>query len=345
MVGWGTNCELLLRAEHDVLIVLLALITLIATSLLYVYRYRGVTRYAGFREYFRKGWPIFSPLNCLLYLTTQSRGSGAILDVARFPELASLRDNWETIRDEAVALHRQHYFEITKRPGTPAYYDVGFRTFFKNGWSRFYLQWYGYTHHSARALCPKTVALLARVPSLNGAMFALLPPGSQLSRHADPMACSLRYHLGLATPNSDDCFINIDGSDHSWRDGKELMFDETYLHYARNDSDQPRLILMCDIDRPTNILGSLVNFFYKGLTRLSVVPNTEADRRGFANRVFSSLSPLLARSKALKQTNRSLYVLLKYSVNTMLLLFVLSLLVLFVDLTMGIVGLAVDEGA
>jgi beta-hydroxylase len=61
--------------------------------------------------------------------------------------------------------------------------------------------------------------------------------------------------------------------------------------------------------------------------------------------VFSSLSPLLARSKALKQTNRSLYVLLKYSVNTMLLLFVLSLLVLFVDLTLGIVGLAVDERA
>lgn len=327
------------------LIVLLALMALIATSLLYVYRYRGVTRYTSFQEYFRKGWPIFSPLNCLLYLATASRGSGAILDVARFPELAPLRDNWETIRDEAVALHRQHYFEMTKRPGTAAYYDVGFRTFFKYGWSRFYLKWYGYTHQSARALCPKTVAILARVPSLNGAMFALLPSGSQLTRHADPMACSLRYHLGLATPNSDDCFINIDGSDQSWRDGKVLMFDETYLHYARNDSDQPRLILMCDIDRPTNIFGSLVNFFYKGLTRLSVVPNTEADRRGFANRLFSSLAPLLARSKAIKQTNRSLYILLKYSVNTLLLLMVLSLLVLLADLTLGIVGLAVDEGA
>ena len=57
---------------------------LIAGSLLYVYRYRGRTRYANFREYFRKGWPIFSPLNCLLYLTTRARGSGAIMDVERF---------------------------------------------------------------------------------------------------------------------------------------------------------------------------------------------------------------------------------------------------------------------
>lgn len=320
---------------------MIALLVLIAGSLVYVYRYRGNTRYANLREFFRKGWPIFSPLNCLLYLTTQTRGSGAIMDVHRFPELALLKDNWETIRNEALALQSQRYFEMTKRPGTPAYYDVGFRTFFKNGWSRFYLNWYGYTHASARALCPKTVALLARVPSLNGAMFALLTPGSQLSRHADPMACSLRYHLGLATPNSDDCFINIDGHDRSWRDGEVLMFDETYLHYARNDSDEPRLILMCDIDRPTNVLGSLVNFFYKALPKLSVVPNTDIDRRGFANRVFSSLAPLLGRSKTLKQTNRPLYLTLKYSVNTLLLLIVLSLVAALVNVMAGMVDLAV----
>lgn len=322
---------------------MLVLCVLILSSVVYVYRYRGATRYQNFREYFRKGWPIFSPANCLLYLTTQARGSGPILDATRFPELAPLRDNWEIIRDEAVALLDQHYFEMTKRPGTPAYYDVGFRTFFKNGWSRFYLKWYGYTHHSARALCPRTVAILGRVPSLNGAMFALLPAGSQLSRHADPMACSLRYHLGLATPNSDDCFINIDGTDRSWRDGAVLMFDETYLHYARNDSDRPRLILMCDIDRPTNLLGSVLNTIYKSLTRLSVVPNTDADRRGFANRVFSSLSPLLSRSRTLKQTNRPLYVVLKYTVNTLLLAMLLSMLTLFFTLTLGTVDFFVDE--
>ncbi|MGH6634584.1 MAG: aspartyl/asparaginyl beta-hydroxylase domain-containing protein, partial [Gammaproteobacteria bacterium] len=54
---------------------------------------------------------------------------------------------------------------------------------------------------------------------------------------------SLRYHLGLVTPSSDDCFINVDGVPYSWRDGEAFLFDETYLHYARNDSDQYRLIL------------------------------------------------------------------------------------------------------
>jgi beta-hydroxylase len=121
------------------------------------------------------------------------------------------------------------------------------------------------------------------------------------------------------------------------------MFDETYLHYARNDSDQPRLILMCDIDRPTNLFGSVLNILYKSLARLSVVPNADCDRRGFANRVFASLAPLIGRSKTLKQTNRSLYLLLKYSVNTLLALIVLSLLTLLVSLTFGMVDIVVYD--
>jgi beta-hydroxylase len=33
-------------------------------------------------------------------------------------------------------------------------------------------------------------------------MFALLPGGSHLNPHRDPFGGSLRYHLGLSTPNS-----------------------------------------------------------------------------------------------------------------------------------------------
>ena len=42
-------------------------------------------------------------------------------------------------------------------------------------------------------------------------MFAELPPGSRLVRHRDPYAGSLRYHLGLLTPNDPGCFIEVDG--------------------------------------------------------------------------------------------------------------------------------------
>lgn len=51
-------------------------------------------------------------------------------------------------------------------------------------------------------------------------MFATLPDGSRLPRHRDPYAGSLRFHLGLATPSDDRCFIEVDGQRYSWRDGE-----------------------------------------------------------------------------------------------------------------------------
>lgn len=123
----------------------------------------------------------------------------------------------------------------------------------------------------------------------------------------------------LETPESDDCFINIDGVSYGWRNGEGLLFDETYLHFARNDSGQSRLILMCDVDRPMNLVGRIVNLVFKFLMRLTVVPNMEGDKRGLVNSIFSTLSPVLKRTKTLKATNRKLYLLIKHTTNATLL--------------------------
>lgn len=290
-------------------------------SMAYVYKYRGKARYESVGEYLRKGWPIFTPLNCLLYLFTKKRARKPIMDTHDFPELKPLQDNWETIREEAMALYKDGSFDPIGDPNNASFYDVGFRTFYKYGWRKFYLNWYGgYIHESAKKRCPKTLELLKNIKGINGAMFSLLPPGSKLTRHLDPAACSLRYHLGLSTPNDEACFINVDQQSYSWRDGDAFLFDETFIHYATNQSDDFRLILMCDVERPLGIFGKLVNFFYKSIMPLTVVPNTDEDRRGLANRIFHGLVPLLQRSKELKKTNIVKYRLLKWTVNTALLL-------------------------
>lgn len=313
----------------SVMLGMFLLFTFTLGSLAYVYRYRGNVRYDSFGEYVTKGWAIFTPFNCLLYLFTQLRAKQPIINLDKFHELDEIQNNWEVIKEEVVDLYRQRYFELTKKPESDGSYDIGFRTFFKYGWSKFYIKWYGYTHESAKQLCPRTVKILENMPSINGAMFTLMPPGSQLTRHLDPIACSLRYHLGLDTPNSDDCYINIDGVSYSWRNGEALLFDETYLHYAKNNSDQYRLILMCDVERPMNCIGRFINFLYKGLVRFTVVPNIEGDKRGFANVLFSSLAPLIQKIKALKLTNRKLYLTIKYTIN-------LSLAVLAIAIVAGL---------
>jgi beta-hydroxylase len=305
-------------------LVLFILVLFTFASMLYIYRYRGQTRYVSRSEYLRKGWPIFAPLNCLLYAFSDRKALKPIIDTAQFKELDELRNNWEVIRDEAMALQEKGDLETINEPGSAAYYDVGFRTFHKYGWRKFYLKWYGYTHSSAQTMCPKTTEILSKINNVNGAMFAYMPANSELTRHLDPVACSLRYHLGLETPNSDDCFINVDGHTYSWRDGKDLLFDETYLHYVKNNSDESRLILMCDFERPMNIFGKGINFFYKVLMAASIVPNTIEDKAGLANHTFRKLTPILNRSKELKKTNRKMYKRIKLLVNTTLLLLLLG---------------------
>jgi beta-hydroxylase len=48
------------------------------------------------------------------------------------PELAELRDNWQTIREEAQSL-----FELDAIKAADKYSDWGFNSFFHSGWKRF----------------------------------------------------------------------------------------------------------------------------------------------------------------------------------------------------------------
>ncbi len=305
-------------------------------SMAYVYKFRGNARFHNLTEYLRKGWPIFAPLNCVLYLFTRKYGRSSVLDICQYPELSVLEENWGVIRDEGLALLEQGYFDLLGQPGSVAYYDVGFRTFFKYGWRKFYLKWYGYDHESARKLCPKTQDILKSIPCINGALFSLLPPDSQLTRHLDPFACSLRYHLGLATPNSELCFISVDGRICFWRDGEPLLFDSTCIHFARNNSEQSRLILMCDIERPMNVFGRTFNSIYKLFMRQSIVPNTDEDKGGLANRLFRKLEPLLLHGKALKVSRPRVYRVIKFAINLVLILALLSIVWGAVQLVMTV---------
>jgi beta-hydroxylase len=194
------------------------------------------------------------------------------------------------------------------------YNDLGFNSFFRTGWKRFYLKWYDDPLPSAERLCPQTVALLRSLPSVHGAMFALLPPGGRLVRHRDPFGGSLRYHLGLATPNADTCYIEVDGERRSWRDGQALIFDETYIHHAENQADTTRLILFCDIERPLRgrIPTAINRWIIHHLVKATSTQNVEGERIGFANKAFGAIYQVRLLGKRLKRWNRKVYYALKY---------------------------------
>lgn len=248
-----------------------------------------------------------APYNVLVYLFS-SAPDKPLFNTRDFPELGNLRNNWQTIRDEALALSSEGHIRTAT-----GHNDAGFNSFFKEGWRRFYLTWYGESIPSAESLCPKTVALLKATPGVKSAMFALLPPGGKLNPHRDPFAGSLRYHLGLVTPNSPDCNIHVDGEKYYWRDGEDIMFDETYVHWAENKTDVTRIILFCDIERPlkTGLMRGLNRFIARQLGKATVTQNFEGERVGSLNKFFAFFHQLDEWRKQFKNYNKTGYKLAK----------------------------------
>lgn len=285
----------------------LAILGVLLTAALFVH-YRGKVRLKFLRQLTDHS-TFTAPYNALVYLFSGVPNK-PMLDVTVFPELEALASQWEMIRDEGLALMGEN--RIAAAIG---HNDVGFHTFFKRGWKRFYLKWYHHPIPSAANYCPRTTALLESLPTVHGAMFTLLPAGGRIGQHRDPFAGSIRYHLGLRTPNDDKCWIEVDGHRASWRDGVGFVFDETYVHEALNGADTDRLILFCDVERPVKWpLRRLNRWMINNVMGATGAPNEEGEHVGAINRFFERVHGVLDSGKKLKARNRKLYYALKYTI-------------------------------
>ncbi|VFR52383.1 Fe(2+)/alpha-ketoglutarate-dependent dioxygenase LpxO [plant metagenome] len=282
----------------------LALFVVCAT----VVHYRGRVRHRFMRQALDHS-TFTAPINCFMYAFSRVPNQPYV-DLKQFPQLAVLHQHWHEIRAEAEQLFGEGHIKAAG-----AYNDAGFNSFFKSGWKRFYLKWYDTDHPSARARCPVTTSLLAGIPSIKGAMFAALPPGGKLPRHRDPYAGSLRFHMGLITPNSPDCYIEVDGQRYHWRDGEAVVFDETFIHYAENRTDQNRIILFADVERPLRYrwADAVNRFFAYVLLRSATSPNQAGDRTGGINRIFGTVYAVRRFGKRIKAYSKPLYYVLKWA--------------------------------
>jgi len=290
---------------------------LLAPQFLWFYWWVATALFVAFRGRVRLSFTrqvtdhstFLAPYNVLMYWFS-AVPNRPVLPASTIPDLAKLRDNWKTIRDEAIAL-----FDQGRIKAADSYNDMGFNSFFRSGWKRFYLKWYDEALPSANAMCPQTVALLNSIPSIKGAMFATLAPGSKLVTHRDPYAGSLRYHLGLVTPKSPgECRIFVDGEPHTWRDGEDLLFDETFLHTAENTTSETRIILFCDVERPlhTRAMTALNRWICRNVVRETATQNVEGERVGVVNRIFGYVYHVRLVGRRMKAWNRQVYYAVKY---------------------------------
>src|SRR3954468_19007251 len=121
-------------------------------SVLYVHL-RGRVRFSFVRQLFNHS-SLLAPYNALMYLFSAVPRK-PLLTEQDFPELKPLSANWQMMREEALKLNDEGYIRAALHNN-----DIGFNSFFKRGWKRFYLKWYDQPLPSAESLCPQTVALL-----------------------------------------------------------------------------------------------------------------------------------------------------------------------------------------
>lgn len=276
-------------------------------SLCFVH-FRGKARLPFLKQLFDHS-TFMVPMNIVIYAFTRVPNT-PFLSPKIFSDTKILEENWEIIRDEALQLMELNKIQATKNND-----DAGFNSFFKFGWKRFYLKWYDAKHPSSEKYCPRTVALLRQAKTVKAAMFAELPSNGKLNPHRDPFAGSLRYHLGLITPNDNRCFIEVNRQRYSWRDGESIIFDETFVHSAQNNTPTNRIILFCDIERPMRYRwAQCVNgWLGKFMMSAAASPNEAGDDTGSINKLFRFVWYMGQYRRSLKAFNKSLYLSIKFA--------------------------------
>ena len=163
--------------------------------------------------------------------------------------------HWKSIRDEALAIYRQVDAVPPLREISPDHRRIAV----DNSWRSFFLIGYGneVPHNIARA--PQTYDLVRRIPQLNSAFFSILAPGAKIIRHRGVSKGFFTAHLGLSVPqNWQSCTMQVEDQDLHWREGEWTIFDDTYEHEVSNDTDEPRIILLCQVGRPLHFPANLV---------------------------------------------------------------------------------------
>jgi aspartate beta-hydroxylase len=119
-------------------------------------------------------------------------------------------------------------------------------------WSVLFLDQRGSRNKDVWELCPVTASIIdahaAATDRAGVSYFSCLEPGTRVAPHRGPTNMRLRCHLGIDIP--DCCGLKVGGVEKSWKKGRCLVFDDSFVHEVWNLSDRRRVVLIVDIWHP-----------------------------------------------------------------------------------------------
>ncbi|MBT4478317.1 MAG: aspartyl/asparaginyl beta-hydroxylase domain-containing protein [Flavobacteriales bacterium] len=190
-----------------------------------------------------------------------------------FPDYRILEENWEVIKLEVERI-------VKSGKTLPKFHEVdNGQSYISDNdgvsWSLITLLLYNSWHKENIKMCSKTTAILKGLRGVKSAYFSILSPGKIIPPHVGPYKGIIRYQLALSIPKEGECKLIVDGKDYFWKEGKSVLFDDTYLHEVQNNTDEMRIALLLDIKRKIpGFLRYYDLFIFKLIQLILVLNNT-----------------------------------------------------------------------
>jgi aspartate beta-hydroxylase len=175
-----------------------------------------------------------------------------VLDpVAYFPASKGFAAAWRPLRDEALSVARNlpevpRFHELMPQQAEISAND-------DRDWRMLVVKAYGVLVPRNAARCPALTELVSSAPEVLSAALSFLAPRKHVSMHRGPFRGVIRFYLGLSVPLATDGLpgtsLVIDGRAYRIGDGQCLLWDDTFAHEVRNDTEELRVALLLDIRR------------------------------------------------------------------------------------------------
>lgn len=224
--------------------------------------------YLGRKRRYRVRWVGKHTIRALSqFMRKQSAFADApVMDGKSFPWVAPFSENWTQIHGEILEI-------LKHREAIPLFHEISDeqRNISKgDNWRTYILFGFGKKLLKNSAQAPVTTQLLEKVPNLQSAWFSILSPNYHIPAHRGVTTGILRAHLGLVIPkDAEKCRMRVDDQICVWRQGELFVFDDTYDHEVWNETEDERVVLIFDFDRPMRFWGRVINKIFLQALKLT----------------------------------------------------------------------------
>jgi aspartyl/asparaginyl beta-hydroxylase (cupin superfamily) len=186
------------------------------------------------------------------------------------PDLNRIYRNLENIKKEINYIKKDHWPDW---PEKKLYKNENFDTITTNSnpfkkslqkndfkWNIYPFMAFNVIVHENCKKCPTLWNFIKKIPGIKVALLSRLGPGTKLNTHrgwGNHSNHVIRCHFGFKVPKG--CYVSVKENENDdeeiklHEEDKWLIFDDSRYHYAHNPSNEERIVLIIDIERPTNI--------------------------------------------------------------------------------------------